>query len=100
MKITDIKVQRLKLIKSLGTLVGFNGPWDINTVNVGGGSFIEVHTDQGLVGNRAGGRPGAAPPPETRLRRPRPFDLQHIISDTKAHFEPVPGTPFGIAGDA
>jgi L-alanine-DL-glutamate epimerase-like enolase superfamily enzyme len=83
MKITDIKIQRLKLVKSLGTLAGFNGPWDINTVNIGGGSFIEVHTDQGLVGIG----PAVDPVQLPRLKRDcvgrDPFDLQHIISDTK-----------------
>ncbi len=83
MKITDIKVQRLRVVKSLGTLVGFNGPWDINTVNVGGGAFIEVHTDQGLVGIG----PAVDPVQLPRLKHDcvgrDPFDLQHIISDMK-----------------
>lgn len=50
MKITDIKILRLRLIKDLGTFAGFMGPSDINRPRIGGGSVVEVHTDQGLVG--------------------------------------------------
>ncbi len=83
MKITDIKLQRVRVLKQLGTLVGFNGPWDINTVNVGGGAFIEVHTDQGLVGLG----PAVDPVQLPRLKHDcvgrDPFALQQMISDMK-----------------
>ena len=83
MKITDIKLQRVRVIKSLGTFSGFNGPWDINTANVGGGAFIEVHTDQGLIGIG----PAVDPVQLPRLKHDcvdrDPFALQQIISDMK-----------------
>ena len=49
-KITDIRLLRLRIIKDLGSVVGFMGPWDFNRALVGGGTVLEVHTNQGLVG--------------------------------------------------
>ena len=47
-KITDLRLVALRIERQLGSLVDFNG----NTRNyqLGGGNFVEVHTDQGLVG--------------------------------------------------
>ena len=48
MKITDLRLVSLRVERQVGSLVDFNG----NTRNyqLGGGNFVEVHTDQGLVG--------------------------------------------------
>jgi hypothetical protein len=51
-KIIDIRLVRLRVLKDVGRFAGFMGPQDLRTVRVGGGSFIEVHTDQqGLIGS-------------------------------------------------
>jgi L-alanine-DL-glutamate epimerase-like enolase superfamily enzyme len=48
MKITDLRVVTLRVERPLGSLVDFNG--NTRTYQLGGGNFVEVHTDQGLVG--------------------------------------------------
>ncbi len=48
LKITDLKLVNLRLVKELGHYIDFNGrPL---SYRLGGTSYCEVHTDQGLVG--------------------------------------------------
>jgi L-alanine-DL-glutamate epimerase-like enolase superfamily enzyme len=81
MKITDVKIQRLKVIQNLGFIDGWAGPWDKNPVIVGGGSFIEVHTDQGLVGIGPAIDPVQLPRIKHDLIGRDPFKLQIIQGD-------------------
>ena len=80
-KVTDVKIRRLKLIKDIGVFVGWAGPWDEHRVVVGGGSFIEVHTDQGLIGIGPGIDPVQLPRIKHDLIGRDPFDLQTIRGD-------------------
>jgi L-alanine-DL-glutamate epimerase-like enolase superfamily enzyme len=50
-KITDIRTLKLRMVKDLGTLdqISSNPPLRYRTTT-GGGTFTEVHTDQGLIG--------------------------------------------------
>jgi D-galactarolactone cycloisomerase len=48
MKITDLRVVKLRVERDLGSLVDYNG--NTRSYQLGGGNFVEVHTDQGLVG--------------------------------------------------
>jgi L-alanine-DL-glutamate epimerase-like enolase superfamily enzyme len=47
-EITDVRVAPLRVVKELGSLVDFAG--GTRSYRLGGGNFVEVHTDQGLVG--------------------------------------------------
>src|SRR6201999_344335 len=51
LKITDLRTVRLKMVKDLGWMeqISANPPLRYHTTT-GGGSFLEVHTDQGLIG--------------------------------------------------
>jgi len=82
-KITDIKIVRLRVLKELGTLAGFNGPWDVNQVTLGGGSFLEVHTDQGLIGIGSAIDPVQLPRLREGVIGRDPFDVQQIVSDLR-----------------
>jgi hypothetical protein len=50
MKITDVRLVRLKVVRELGSLepAWFHGR--AMNFQLGGGAFLEVRTDQGLVG--------------------------------------------------
>jgi D-galactarolactone cycloisomerase len=50
MKITKVRVVRLKLVRELGTLEPAWTPGRTLNFQVGGGGFLELRTDQGLVG--------------------------------------------------
>ena len=80
-KITDVKIQRLRLIKEVGVFEGWAGSWDQHRVVVGGGTFIEVHTDQGLVGIGPSIDPVQLPRIKHDLIGRDPFDLQRIVGD-------------------
>jgi D-galactarolactone cycloisomerase len=83
-KITDIRIVRLRMVKEIGTFVGFMGPEDLFTVRVGGGSFIEVHTDQqGLVGIGSGIDPAYLPALRAELVGRDPFEVQTLVANLR-----------------
>lgn len=48
LKVTDLRIVPLRVVRDVGSLVDFRG--NTRSYQLGGGSFIEVHTDQGLIG--------------------------------------------------
>jgi L-alanine-DL-glutamate epimerase-like enolase superfamily enzyme len=82
-KITDIKILRLKVIKELGPFTGFMGPWDTSIVRVGGGSVVEIHTDQGLVGIGPTVDPVHLPSLKSQLVGEDPFNLQFLVANLR-----------------
>jgi L-alanine-DL-glutamate epimerase-like enolase superfamily enzyme len=82
-KITDIRLLRLRVIKDLGPVVGFMGPWDVARALVGGGTVLEVHTDQGLVGIGPGIDPVQLPVLRNQVIGEDPFNFQAIIANLR-----------------
>ena len=82
-KITEIRLLRLRVIKELGPFVGFMGPWDTSVVRVGGGSVLEIHTDQGLVGIGPAVDPVQLPALRSQLLGEDPFNLQILIANLR-----------------
>lgn len=82
-KITDIKIPRLKVIKDLGMLTGFMGAWDTAPVIVGGGSFLEIQTDQGLTGIGPPVDPVQLPRLKANLIGQDPFNLQLLVANMR-----------------
>jgi D-galactarolactone cycloisomerase len=82
-KITDIKIVRLKVIKELGSFTGFMGPWDTAIVRIGGGSVLEVHTDQGLVGIGPSVDPVQIPALKAQLVGEDAFNLQFLVANLR-----------------
>jgi D-galactarolactone cycloisomerase len=82
LKITDIRVVKLRLVQHVGDLYGtFRKPPLKTSYDIGGGSIIEVHTDQGLVGIGPGGtgaeiNPGVINAAKNLLVGQDPFDIQ------------------------
>ena len=50
LKITDIRIVRLKAVRETGKMEAAWNPGTVSTHRIGGGSVIEIHTDQGLSG--------------------------------------------------
>jgi len=82
-KITDIRLLRLRVIKDLGSVVGFMGPWDTQRALVGGGTVLEVRTNQGLVGIGPGIDPVQLPGLKAQLIGEDPFNLQLIVANLR-----------------
>lgn len=79
LKITGVRVARLKLIKELGSLEPAWNPGASITFRAGGGSFVEIRTDQGLTGIGPGIDPALAQTFEAKLIGKDPFDTeQHM----------------------
>ena len=47
-KITDVRIVPLKVIKDLGSYPDWLG--NPRPIRIGGGAFVEIHTDQGITG--------------------------------------------------
>ena len=82
-KITDIRIVPLRVVKEVGKFEGFMGPNDLNVVRIGGGSFLEVHTDQGLVGIGSGIDPAQLPNLKAQLIGRDPFDIQILVANLR-----------------
>jgi L-alanine-DL-glutamate epimerase-like enolase superfamily enzyme len=50
LKITDIRIVNLKVVRETGKMEAAWNPGTVSTHRIGGGSVIEIHTDQGLSG--------------------------------------------------
>ena len=61
LKITDIRAAPLKTVKEVGSIEPAWNPGGTMTFRIGGGSYVEVHTDQGLVGIGPGMDPALLP---------------------------------------
>jgi D-galactarolactone cycloisomerase len=82
-KITDIRIVRLRVIKEVGSFQGFMGPGDTNVVRIGGGSIVEVHTDAGLVGIGPAIDPVQLPALKAQLIGQDPFDIQILVANLR-----------------
>jgi L-alanine-DL-glutamate epimerase-like enolase superfamily enzyme len=76
MKITAVRVLKLKLIREVGSLEPAWNPGAKVTFRVGGGSFTEVRTDQGLTGIGPAIDPALLPAFEAKLVGKDPFDTE------------------------
>ena len=73
--ISDIKIRRLKLIEEIGELVPA-WPGNNMTFRRGGGSFVEITTDEDHVGIGPGADPSLLEPAKAQLLGKNPFDIQ------------------------
>ena len=71
LKITEIRIINLKVVRETGRMEAAWNPGTVNTYRVGGGSVIELHTDQGISGiGPAASTFLAAAPTVAIVRRP------------------------------
>ena len=76
-KITDVQVKRVRVIKELGSVApppGSRGPG--RAYRVGGDTVTLIHTDAGLTGIAAGVSPAMLNTARERLRGADPLDVQ------------------------
>jgi L-alanine-DL-glutamate epimerase-like enolase superfamily enzyme len=80
LKITGVRVVRLRLIKEAGSLEPAWNPGARVTFRAGGGSFTEILTDQGLTGIGPGIDPASVAGFEAKLVGKDPFDTENHIA--------------------
>ncbi len=76
LKISDIRVVPLRTVKEAGSIEPAWNPGGTMSFRVGGGSFTEIVTDQGLAGIGPGIDPGLLPAVKAQLVGKDPFDIE------------------------
>lgn len=80
-KITDVKLLRTRVVRDTGTVINWVGiP---NAQRIGGTSFIEVHTDQGLVGMGPTVGEGEVAALKSLLVGRDPFDIERLAAQLR-----------------
>jgi L-alanine-DL-glutamate epimerase-like enolase superfamily enzyme len=77
-RITEVRQVPLRLIRNVGSYADFRG--NPREVNIGGGAFLEVHTDQGFVGIGPDTDPSLLPLINTVLKGQDPFDINLLAA--------------------
>jgi D-galactarolactone cycloisomerase len=80
LRITDIRVVPLRKIRDVGSLEPAWNPGGRTTYSVGGGSYVEVLTDQGLSGIGPGMDPALLPAVKAQLVGEDPFDTERHVA--------------------
>lgn len=79
MKITDIRLLNLKVVEDVGGLEPAWNPGGEMRMQRGGGSVVEVHTDQGITGIGPGVAPDLLPALKRHLIGEDPFDTERHL---------------------
>ena len=95
-RITDVRLIRLRVEKEVGVVEPAWDPGGSWPLRVGGGSYVEVHTDAGVVGIGPGCRSGLLPAVREQLVGEDPFDIERHNAVLGYH---AAGLPYeGTAG--
>ena len=78
LKITDVKLVPLKVLKETGMMEAAWNPGVSTMRRVGGGSYLEIHTDQGLVGLGPDMDARALDGAKVQLVGKDPFDIEQM----------------------
>jgi D-galactarolactone cycloisomerase len=77
-KITDIRIVPLKVLRETGMMEAAWDPGNPTMHRIGGGSYVEIHTDQGLVGLGPQMDTSALAKAKHLLVGADPFDIEHL----------------------
>lgn len=78
LKITDIRIVNLRVVRETGTMEAAWNPGTMITERIGGGSVIEIHTDQGLTGIGPGMDTGSLAEAKAQLVGKNPFNIEQL----------------------
>ena len=93
-RITDVRIVNIKVVEEVGTL---EPAWPVvssMSIRRGGGSIVQVHTDQGIAGIGPGMDPRHLPAVKTHLVGKDPFDIEQHAATLRfyAYGAPYNGT--------
>src|SRR5271157_4018282 len=92
LKITDIRVVNLKSVRETGKMEAAWNPGTANTYRIGGGSVIEIHTDQGLSGIGPAIDSSSLEASKAQLIGVDPFDVQRMAGPLRYYAGQTPRT--------
>ncbi len=90
MKITDIKIVNLKTVRETGKMEAAWNPGTMTTQRIGGGSVVEIETDQGLTGIGPGMDAGSLEAAKAQLVGKDPFNIEQLAGPLRYY---VGGSP-------
>ena len=94
LKITDIRIVNLKVIRETGKMEAAWNPGTVTTQRIGGGSVIEIRTDQGLTGIGPGMDPALLEAAKSHLLGKDPFHVEQLAGPLRYY---VGGSPRTIS---
>jgi L-alanine-DL-glutamate epimerase-like enolase superfamily enzyme len=94
LKITDIRTVILKVVRETGKMEAAWNPGTLTTQRIGGGSIIEIHTDQGLSGIGPGMDTGSLEAAKSQLIGKDPFSVEQLAGPLRYY---VGGSPRTIS---
>ena len=90
MKITDVKLIQLKELEFVGSIEPAWNKGGSMRFSRGGGSFTEVHTDEGVVGIGPGMDPSLVEPVKNVVVGEDPFEIEQIAQRLKYYVHTLP----------
>jgi len=79
LKITDIRIVNLKIVRETGKMEAAWNPGTVTTHRIGGGSIIEIHTDQGPSGIGPAIDNASLEPAKAQLIGMDPFSIEQLV---------------------
>ena len=92
LKITDIRVVNLKTVRETGKMEAAWNPGTVTTHRIGGGSIIEIHTDQGLSGIGPAIDNVSLEPAKAQLIGKDPFSVEQLAGPLRYYIGQTPRT--------
>jgi D-galactarolactone cycloisomerase len=96
LKITDIRIVTLKSVRETGKMEAAWNPGTVSTYRIGGGSIIELRTDQGIAGIGPAIEPGALESAKARLIGMDPFSVEALAGPLRYYIGQSPRTVSSI----
>jgi D-galactarolactone cycloisomerase len=90
LKVTDIRLRRLKVVRDVGSLEPAWNPGGLMHFQEGGGAFVEVHTDAGITGIGPAVEAGLLPSIKDYLIGKDPFAVEDHLSVMNYYLKSIP----------
>jgi D-galactarolactone cycloisomerase len=96
LKITGIRILNLKVVRETGKMEAAWNPGTVTTWRIGGGSVVEIQTDQGLSGIGPGIDPAGLEAAKSQLIGRDPFSVEQLAGPLRYYAGGSPRTVSGL----
>jgi D-galactarolactone cycloisomerase len=92
LKITGIRIVNLKVVRETGKMEAAWNPGTVTTWRIGGGSIVEIQTDQGISGIGPGIDPAELEAAKSQLMGKDPFNIEQLAGPLRYYVGGGPRT--------
>jgi L-alanine-DL-glutamate epimerase-like enolase superfamily enzyme len=96
LKITNIRILNLRVVRETGKMEAAWNPGTVTTWRIGGGSIVEIQTDQGLSGIGPGIDPAGLEAAKSQLVGKDPFSVEQLAGPLRYYAGGSPRTVSGL----